>query len=331
MWIPGYRTVKLPQKIPLHAGQRFAVILRGHDRDGGWPASLPIERPEPGWSSIHAHAGESYVSTDGTTWQDLTQLQIPVAGGGHQTLTDTNLCIKAFTRPLVTQVANVNPGDLTVTWTLTNPGSADVWMEPVAHERANFDGVFQEVGDDILADTFQVDGGDLRTTLEGWILVPAGTTVTASSAPGAADPGDLLAYRYRTYDAHTSLVANPSIWKFLGDLLSTPLHVVSTQPLPGAQINAPGSSDISVTFDATIKAGPGLQGVRVTSSSASEPVFTSIQGDTLHIYTSQPLFSNDLGGTTWSVHVPSNAVVSQGPGNPLASDYDWSFTVNGAN
>jgi C1A family cysteine protease len=322
MWVLGYRTVKLPQKVVLHKGQRFGVVLRGHDRYGGLPSPFYIETPDAMHTKVKAGPGESFVSTDGQTWQDLTTVQI-----GTKTLTNANVCIKAFTRSLVTLVANLDPANLT--WTFTNNGSKDEWVKPVAHERINVDGVFQDQGEDIFAATFQVGTGDVQTTLDGWILVPSGTTVTARPPDGSIHSGVLVRTRYSVVDPYTGATIPRSIWKHFGELLATPLHVVSTDPASGALVNYLGLSMITVTFDATIKAGLGLQGITVTSPSETKSIVTYMNGNQLQIFTSTPLGSTELGGTIWSVHLPADAVLSQTLGNPLAQDCDWSFRVTG--
>ena len=330
LWVRGYRTVKLPQKVVLHQGQRFAVVLRGHDRDFGWPpATIYIESPNPSYTKIKAGPGESFVSTDGQSWQDLTTVQIPQAGGGKKALTNANVCIKAFTRPLVTQVANLDPGNLTVTWKLTNDGSRREWVKPVAHQRINVDGLLQDHGEDIFASTFQVGTDEIQSTLDGWIPVPPGTTVTARPPDGSVDSGVQVRTRYFTFDPYTAVIVPGSIWKHLSELLSTPLHVVSTNPASGVLVNYLGLSVITVTFDTPIKTGPGLQGIAVTSPSETKSIVTSTNGDQLQIFTATPLGSTQLGGTDCSVHLPADAVVSQALGNPLAQDYEWSFTVTG--
>jgi hypothetical protein len=329
LWVRGYRTVRLPQEVMLHKGQRFSVVLRGNDRFGGTPGAIPIETPEIAYTKIKAGPGESFVSIDGKTWQDLTTVQTSQTGGGEKTLTNANVCIKAFTRPLVTLVANLDPDNLTLTWTLTNEGSRGEWVKPVAHQRINVDGAFQDHGDDIFASAFKIGTGEIQNTLEGWILVPPGTTVTAYPPERSIKSDVQVRTRYSTFDPHTAVFVPGSIWKHLSHLLSTPLHVVSTNPAAGDLINYLGLSMITVTFDVAVKAGSGLQGITVTSPSEVKSIFTNINDKQLQIFTATPLGSKELGGAIWYVHLPADAVLSQLLGNPLAQNYDWSFTVTG--
>jgi C1A family cysteine protease len=332
MWIAGYRTVKLPTPIPLHEGQRFGVVLRGHDREGGWPAALLVEAPDARHTKVTANPGESWVSTDGQTWHDLTKLQLPAGGGKTKTMPNANLCIKAFTRPPSTCVAHLDPGDLTFTWALTNDGSTDLWVRPAAQDLAQRDGSFIPIADEFHAATWVPDGGVGMPTQDGWILLPPGTRGTAFAPAGSVDPGaQIVAYRFQYFDAVAEIVKNGTIWKHLADLLAQPLHVTSTDPLAGAQVNTPLVPMVTATFDATIKMGPSFQGVSVTSDSKTVSTFCTISGDQLQVFPATPLSAGGLGGTTWHVHLPSDAVLSQTSGNPLQQDYDWSFTVSGVN
>ena len=90
--MPGYHTVVLDSPINLKAGERFSVAVRA--RSPGWNFPIAIEYPISGYSgSATASAGQSYISSDGGSWQDLTTSQ-----------PNTNVCIKAFTTSSGSQV-----------------------------------------------------------------------------------------------------------------------------------------------------------------------------------------------------------------------------------
>lgn len=81
----GYHTVRLDQGVPLAEGQNFSVVLRLSAPEYGYPVAL--ECPVEGYSSqASSNAGESYVSSDGVSWVDLSSV-----------LENSNACIKAFT------------------------------------------------------------------------------------------------------------------------------------------------------------------------------------------------------------------------------------------
>jgi C1A family cysteine protease len=90
--MPGYHTVVLDTPVPLKAGERFSVAVRA--QSPGWNFPVAIEYPISGYSgAATASAGQSYISSDGSSWQDLTTSQA-----------NTNVCIKAFTTTSGSQV-----------------------------------------------------------------------------------------------------------------------------------------------------------------------------------------------------------------------------------
>jgi len=92
----GYHTVKIPAPV-LQAGSRFSIVLRLTTPGYSYP--VPVEMPIEGYSEkATADSGQSFVSTDGTTWSDITGL-----------LPETNVCIKAFTSDSVTAAPPSDP------------------------------------------------------------------------------------------------------------------------------------------------------------------------------------------------------------------------------
>ena len=83
--IPGYHTITLPTPVSLNAGQKFSIVVRFQTPNYNYP--ITIERPLSGYASLAtASSGQSYTSSTGTTWTDMTT-NIPNA----------NACLKAFT------------------------------------------------------------------------------------------------------------------------------------------------------------------------------------------------------------------------------------------
>jgi len=81
----GYHTVPLHSSVPLQKGQKFSVIVKL--TTPGYQYPIAVEYPYPGYSSrASARAGESWVSSDGTSWTDLTTVYA-----------NSNVCVKAFT------------------------------------------------------------------------------------------------------------------------------------------------------------------------------------------------------------------------------------------
>jgi C1A family cysteine protease len=94
--IPGYHTIRLDDLVPVSAGQRFSVVVELDTPGTRFP--IAIESPIRGYSGrATAQSGQSYVSSDGSEWTDLTKLY-----------TGSNVCLKVFTDD-GTQVVKVTP------------------------------------------------------------------------------------------------------------------------------------------------------------------------------------------------------------------------------
>jgi hypothetical protein len=84
----GYHTIDLNAMVPLQVNQRFSVVLKLDTVHYDYP--IPVETPIRYYSSgARAHAGESFVSSNGKAWSDLhTSWK-----GQWQ---NTNVCLKAL-------------------------------------------------------------------------------------------------------------------------------------------------------------------------------------------------------------------------------------------
>ena len=81
----GYYTVKLNSLVPVNTGERFSVVVKLTNPTYKYP--VPVEAPIEDYASgVRANPGESYVSSNGTDWTDITQFS-----------SESNVCIKAFT------------------------------------------------------------------------------------------------------------------------------------------------------------------------------------------------------------------------------------------
>lgn len=83
----GYHTIELPNSVFLNAGNKFSVVVRLYDRNYSI-VSLACDYTYDEYWYIHtsvANDGQSYLSLDGKTWSDVSQLY------------DVNFRIKAFT------------------------------------------------------------------------------------------------------------------------------------------------------------------------------------------------------------------------------------------
>ena len=83
---PGYHTVRLTEPLSLLAGHFFSVAVRLVTPGSRYP--IPLEERLKGYSdAATAAAGQSYVSSNGVSWTDITTLS------GQR---ETNVCLKAF-------------------------------------------------------------------------------------------------------------------------------------------------------------------------------------------------------------------------------------------
>ncbi len=114
---PGYHTVALSTPVLLTDGQTFSVVIKLTTPDYNWP--IPIEYAKPGYSSgATVSAGQSYISPNGTAWEDgTTAWSYPF-----------NVCIKAFTMSTLTitkmqmkwTLAKTNSDSCTLTATISD-------------------------------------------------------------------------------------------------------------------------------------------------------------------------------------------------------------------
>jgi len=105
---PGYHTVVLDTPVAVTSGQPFAAVVKLTVPDVSYHDPIPVEVPYPDYSDATANPGESFISWNGTTWQDLTS----IAG-----YSEANVCLKAFT----TTAGPVAP-------TVTAPNGAETWV-----------------------------------------------------------------------------------------------------------------------------------------------------------------------------------------------------------
>ena len=95
--LPGYHTIRLDTPVDLKVGDRFSVAVKVVST--GWTTPVAIEMPIEGYSSrATAVPGQSYISSSGAGWNDLTQ-----------SYPNSNVCLKAFTGPGSIQVPEFKP------------------------------------------------------------------------------------------------------------------------------------------------------------------------------------------------------------------------------
>ncbi|MDD1707892.1 MAG: lectin like domain-containing protein [Methanoregulaceae archaeon] len=83
--VPGYHTVPLSSTVRLQKGDKFSIVVKLTTPNYKYPVA--IEYPLSGFSSgAKGTSGQSFVSTSGTLWNDLTSIY-----------PNSNVCLKAFT------------------------------------------------------------------------------------------------------------------------------------------------------------------------------------------------------------------------------------------
>lgn len=127
---PGYHTHVLNSAVPLRAGERFSIVIKFTNPSA--PGPLAVEQPLVFYSSkAQANPGESYVSPNGLTWEDISDSL------------EANLCIKAFTTvnklpeadfssnvtagisPLTVQFTDLSSNAFSWKWDMNGDGKTD--------------------------------------------------------------------------------------------------------------------------------------------------------------------------------------------------------------
>jgi len=137
--IPGYHTVTLPTPVAVKAGDKFSVVVRFQTPNYVFP--ITIEKIISGYSSqATASAGQSYTSSTGTSWTDLTA-SIPNANvclKAYTVNTGTSAPVAAFsvtpvsgTAPLTVKFTDQSTGTapLTWAWDFNNDGVTDTNLQ----------------------------------------------------------------------------------------------------------------------------------------------------------------------------------------------------------
>lgn len=98
----GFVTVRLSEAVPLTAvGEKFAVVMHLECPTYAYP--MAVETSSAGYSYCVAHAGESFMSKDGTVWRDFQEYD-----------EYGNFCIKAYTEYAPGDVRRYEPTTLYV-------------------------------------------------------------------------------------------------------------------------------------------------------------------------------------------------------------------------
>ena len=113
----GYHTLTLPAPVAVASGQPFVVAVKVTSPGTNYP--IAFEAPYAEYSpSATAQAGQSYVSSTGSSWTDLTTIS------GYA---NANVCLKAYVAPVVPTVTSFLPtsGPVGTAVSLTGTGFSD--------------------------------------------------------------------------------------------------------------------------------------------------------------------------------------------------------------
>ncbi|MCQ1535575.1 PKD domain-containing protein [Methanosarcina sp. KYL-1] len=129
--LPGYHTHVLNSPVTLSPGENFSVVIKFSNPSEENP--LAIEKPLRDYSSrAQSNPGESYMSPDGNSWEDL-----------NSRIAEANLCIKAFTTtdelpeakfsasatsgvsPLTVEFTDLSENAFSLEWDLDGDGEVD--------------------------------------------------------------------------------------------------------------------------------------------------------------------------------------------------------------
>ncbi|MCX6360129.1 MAG: lectin like domain-containing protein [Armatimonadetes bacterium] len=204
----GYETIRIPA-VPICKGERFSVEVYIKSPGARYPMS--IEAPVASYAAPTATVGQSYFSSDGAYWRDLTTK-----------FANANVCVKAYTRaPDVTSVAvastaGVVGSAVTLNAILTN----DTAHQPVQGAQVAFavaggaagtattDAQGNAAVTFVVPETLPVGNVTLTATYAGATLIRAASgagTLTVSAAQTSLSCGSAETHPGDAVDLHATL------------------------------------------------------------------------------------------------------------------------------
>jgi|GEM_PF-889948 len=204
---PGYRTISLDTPVALTAGQRFSVVLKLTTPGYNYPQAC--EFAIPGYSSgATAGPGQSYYSSSGTSWSDLTSFDATA-----------NFCIKGYTKESSSPPPPPPPGYLLTL--IANPtGGGTIILSPGPGAGGTYDAgtVVQLTANPATGYSFISWSGDAAGSRNpAYVTMAANKTVTANYAPIAQmvrpEPGTTLTGDWVNFEwAIVPRVAYYALW-----------------------------------------------------------------------------------------------------------------------
>ena len=292
----GYHTVQLGTGVQLTAGKKFAVTIKFTTPNYIYPVAF--EMPISDYSSsATANPGESYLSLDGSTWNDLVS---------YYGVANSNVCIKAFTTNTAPRIIGTSPTNLTTNVPVGNNISVK-FSEAILGGR-NFGNItVKNSSGAVVAATKTISGDALIINPTSNLIGNAKYTVTIPAGAVKDSEGLVLVSQY-SFSFTTGANTAPTVKS------TTPVNLTT---------NIANYKDIYVRFSENIFSGTNYGNITVKNASGTVVSISKlIRGNTLVIHPNSFFTDN----TKYTVTVPAGSVKdNQGLG--LASQKTFTFTT----
>lgn len=289
--IPGYHTIILNTPFQVSSGDKFSIVVKLTTPGYNYP--IPIEYALPNYSSkAVASSGQSYISQNGSFWEDTFLSGTPGS--------KTNVCLKAFTTPdYHPRISSVNPDNNAMT---NNPNN-DIkvtFTEPVT-----------------------LDSGTVELKNSDGVPVSITTSIVGGNVLNI-HPNSALSEGKFTLLLHPNCVKNQLGYDFFTLFTSSfsvdsiSPTVKSAQPASGG-FTIPGK-DIKITFNEPVTIGSGTVELKNGNGVPVSITTSIIEGNVLNIHPNSAL-SNGVYNL-----ILNSGCVKDLAGN-LISSYTTKFTV----
>jgi C1A family cysteine protease len=263
----GYHTIPLSSPVSIATGQKFSVIIQLTNPSSTY--TIPVEYPMEGYSSkATANASESFVSSDGSNWNDITS-QYP----------NMNVCIKAFTGNSVSS-NNDNLVSLTISSGTLTPAFASSNMSYTDSVSNSVSSVTVTPTAQDSASTIKVNGIAATSGQPQTINLNVGPNtikVVVTAQDGTSKTYTIIVTRAAATSSNNNLA---SLTISSGTLI--PAFASGTMSYTDSVYNSVSSVTVTPTVQdstATIK----VNGVAATSGQASQPISLAVGPNTIKV------------------------------------------------
>ena len=299
----GYHTVKLSTSVPVSAGQRFSVVVKMSTPGYGYP--IPLERPYSGYASAAtASAGQSYISSSGTSWSDVTS-----------SYPNSNVCLKAFASNSSTPIPQAGKLSISPSTALTASGNEGGPFSPVSQAYT----LTNSGGSAIAWKAANTKSWTSLSATSGMLAAGATTTVTVSINAAA---NTLLAGTYSDTVTFTNTTNGDG-----NAMRSINLTVNNASPTPGpGSLTVSPSTGLSATGTAGGPFTPSSQIFTLTNTGQSALSWTASRNQS---WTSLSATSSTLAaGASTTVTVSINSAANSLAAGSYADTVAFKNTTN---